>query len=60
MKTKYQVEITKIVDEKPVEYLLGDVNSLEELISNIDSFIERMKPLKKDKEIDKIVNKILN
>lgn len=60
MEEKYQVEITKIVNGEKVEYLLGDVNSLDELIENIDSFVERMKPLPIDLKTSKLVDEMLN
>lgn len=56
MKEKYEVKITKYVDGKPCEMLLGDVNSLNDLIENIDSFVERMKPITIDEETQKMVD----
>lgn len=58
MKEKYEVKITKYVDDKPCEMLLGNVNSLNELTENIDSFVERMKPIPIDEEISKITDKM--
>lgn len=58
MKEKYEVKITKYVDDKPCEMLLGNVNSLNELTDNIDSFVERMKPIPIDEEIYKITDKM--
>lgn len=54
MKSKYyEVEITKIVDGKKVEYLVGTVKDLDELVNNIEEFIERMRPTGYKKKIKK-------
>ena len=50
MKEIYQVEITKIVDGKKTEYLCGDVKSIDDLVENIESFVERMRPLTKEQK----------
>ena len=42
---KYKVEITRTEDEKNVEYLCGSFDSLDELVTNIDKFVERMRPV---------------
>lgn len=58
-KEKYEVKITKYVDNKPCQMLLGDVNSLNELIENIESFVDRMKPIEIEEEIAKTSEKTL-
>lgn len=49
----YEVEITKIVDGKRTEYLVGTVKDLDELVNNIEDFIERMRPVEYKKKIKK-------
>ena len=42
---KFEVEITRTEDGEKVEYLYGNVDSLDDLITNIDKFVERMRPI---------------
>ena len=42
---KFEVEITRTEDGEKVEYLCGNVDSLDDLITNIDKFVERMRPI---------------
>lgn len=58
VKEEYEVQIIKMVNGEKVESLLGYVNSLDELVANIDKFVERMRPLPYDPEIEKSVNKV--
>lgn len=51
MKMRYEVQITKFVDGKPCELLVGNTNALDELINNMDKFVERMMPLDRPKAI---------
>ena len=63
MKKKYEVEITKIIDGEKCEYLSGYVNDLDELVENIEVFIERMRPVgdvKKNYTLEQLKQKVIN
>ena len=45
METKYVVEITKVTNEEKCEYLVGNFKNLDELVGNINKFVERMRPI---------------
>ncbi len=45
---KFEVEITRTEDGEKVEYLCGSVDSLDELVTNIDDFVKVMRMRPKD------------
>lgn len=60
MEEKYEVQIIKMVDGKRVESLLGYVDSLDELVANINEFVKRMKSIPIDEIISKKVDKMFD